>query len=158
MDQTNGETRDEGLKQTSLPMKPILSALSALVLPAVCVSAMDRIDALSLIESRNNDHAIGPQQEVSRYQILPVFWAQTLGRDTEAKPTDPAAAKAVVDRIMQKRCRAFEARYHRAPTDFEYYILWHRPACLIGRPVLRQLTSAELDRGRRFVSLCQSRD
>jgi hypothetical protein len=137
-------------------MKPILTILSALVLPVFCVSAMDRFDALSQIESHNNDHAIGKQQEVSRYQILPAFWAQAKSWNGRISPTDPAAAKGVVDWIMQARCRTFEARYHRAPTDFEYYILWHRPACLVGRPVLRHITSTERDRGRRFESLCQS--
>jgi hypothetical protein len=125
-------------------------------------SAMDRFDALSQIETRNNDEAVGRQQEVSRYQILPAFWAQAMAGNKPArglvKPTDPAAAKVVVNWIMQGRCRAFESRYHRAPNDFEYYVLWHRPACLIGRPVLRHITTAEVDRARRFASLCQNRD
>ncbi len=68
-------------------------------------------------------------------------------------PTDASTARIVVSRIMEARSRVFEARYHRAPTDFEYYILWHRPACLIGRRVPRQLTSVEKERGRRFANL-----
>lgn len=140
-------------------MKPIPLIFSALVLPGFCVSAMDRFDALSLIESRNNDHAIGRQREVSRYQILPAFWAQAAAWNAQinrVSPADPAAAKVVADSIMQGRCRAFEARYRRPPTDFEYYILWHRPACFVGRTPRRPLTSAEVDRGRRFERLCQS--
>ena len=56
---------------------------------------------------------------------------------------------------MQTRCSAFETRYHHAPDDFEFYILWHRPACYIGRAVPRPITAIEADRGRRFASLCQ---
>lgn len=147
--------------QICMYMKSVLSVLLALAWPA-CGSAMDRFDALSQLESRNNDHAVGKHREVSRFQILPEFWSQATAGNKEAaqvfRPTDPAAARAVVNWIMQGRCRAFEARYHRAPTDFEYYILWHRPACLIGRTVPRHLTLAETDRGRRFASLCQSTD
>ena len=110
------------------------------------------MDALSQIESHNNDHAIGRQQEVSRYQILPEFWEKS---NVSWRPTDPATARVVVTWIMQGRCREFEQRYHRVPNDFEYYILWHRPACLIGRDVPRHLTRAESQRGRRFANLCQ---
>jgi hypothetical protein len=142
-------------------MKSILSVLLALSWPTL-LPAMDRFDALSQLESRNNDHAIGKRQEVSRFQILPEFWAQATAGNKQAtqlfRPTDPNAAKAVVNWIMEGRCRTFAERYHRAPTDFEYYILWHRPACLIGRTVPRHLTLAETDRGRRFASLCQSAD
>lgn len=143
-------------------MKPILFILSGLVPSILSTQAMDRFDALSQIESHNNDRAVGPQREVSRYQILPEFWAGAReGNDrTDAplRPTDPAAAKIVVNGIMQSRCDAFETRYHRVPDDFEFYILWHRPACYIGRAVPRPITVAEADRGRRFASLCQSRE
>lgn len=133
--------------------------LSALIWPVLGVQAMDRFDALSQIESRNNDLAIGRYQEVSRYQILPAFWKQALAGNPQLakyKPTDPAAAKTVVEWIMSARSKNFEARYHRAPTDFEYYILWHRPGCLVGRPALRRISSAEADRAQRFANLCQS--
>lgn len=33
--------------------------------------AMDRLSALSMLETGNNDHKIGHRGEVSRYQILP---------------------------------------------------------------------------------------
>jgi len=134
-------------------LKQIIMLLSAFLLPVLGASGMDRLDALSEIESHNNDHAIGKQLEVSRYQILPAFWEES---NVTWRPTDPATASIVVNWIMAARCRAFEARYHRAPDDFEYYILWHRPACMIGRPVLRHLTSVERNRGRRFANLCQN--
>ncbi len=133
-------------------MKKTINLLAAMALPAMSAAAMDRLDALSQIESHNNDLAIGRQQEVSRYQVLPAYWAQAR---IEWDPTDPQLAKEVVSRIMQARCRVFKERYHRLPDDFEYYILWHRPACYIGRPQPRPLTTAEADRGHRFAHLCQ---
>jgi hypothetical protein len=136
-------------------LKHILVLFSAIVLMGLDASGMERLDALSLIESQNNDHAIGRQREVSRYQILPTFWEQA---NVIWRPTDAATARIVVNWIMQTRCSTFQARYHRAPDDFEYYILWHRPACLIGRPIPRHITSAESDRGRRFANLCRTRE
>ena len=136
-------------------MKRTLFVFAVLILPIFCSPGMDRLDALSQLESHDNDHAIGRQREVSRYQILPVVWEHA---NVDWRPADPATARTVVSAIMDARCREFEARYHRAPDDFEYYILWHRPACLVGRPIPRPLTLAEKDRGRRFVNLCQSRE
>jgi hypothetical protein len=134
-------------------VKRIFLILTAFVMPALCASAMGRLDALSQIETGNNDYAIGTRQEVSRYQILPEFWQEA---NVAWHPTDPASAKIVVKWIMQGRCQSFESRYHRSPTDFEYYILWHRPASLVGRSVSRPLTLGEIDRARRFANLCQS--
>lgn len=142
-------------------MKIILTILwiISLILPEFQARAMDRLSALSQIESSDNDHMVGRQKEVSRYQIMPVFWAQArewAGNENAFRPTNPAVARSVVDWIMQDRCRTFKARYHRTPNDFEYYLLWHRPACYIGRPTPRPITSTEAGRARRFASLCQS--
>ncbi len=143
-------------------MKAISSILLVLAWSAFPLPAMDRFDALSQIESHDNDRAIGLQREVSRYQMLPEFWARTRAGNSRtsviARPTDPATAKNVARWIMQTRCSAFETRYHHAPDDFEFYILWHRPACYIGRAVPRPITAIEADRGRRFASLCQCRE
>ena len=54
----------------------LLSAM--LLLVPVGAAGMDRLSALSQIESHDNDHAIGPQREVSRYQILPAFWQEAM--------------------------------------------------------------------------------
>jgi hypothetical protein len=138
-------------------MKPVSSILSALFLSALSTLAMDRFDALSQIESQGNDRAIGPQGEVSRYQILPEVWTRIWHKlaNVTLRPTDPATAKIAANWIMQPRCIAFESRYHRAPTDFEFYILWHRPACYIGRAVPRAITTVEAGRANRFANLCQ---
>ena len=139
-------------------MKTALSVLTALELSLAAAPALDRYAALSEIESRNNDRMVGPEREVSRYQILPELWeeAWTARQKAAVKPTDPVAATTVVTRIMQTRCSLFQGRYHRPPSDFEFYVLWHRPACYIGRPVPRSLTTAEAGRARRFANLCES--
>jgi hypothetical protein len=148
-------------KMKGRTMKPVLAAMAALVFVALSTPAMDRFDALSQLESHDNDRAIGAQQEVSRYQILPENWTRAGAvnerLNVNLRPTDPATAKVVAICIMQSRCNTFEARYHHAPDNFEFYILWHRPACYIGRAVPRPITAVEADCANRFVSLCQSR-
>ena len=76
----------------------MLFILTVFIASALCASAMNRMDALSQIESGNNDYAIGSKQEVSRYQILPEFWQQA---NVAWHPTDPATARIVVNWIMQ---------------------------------------------------------
>ena len=71
------KTRADGCKVENVRvgvMRPILHMLSLMVLSTFCASGMDRLDALSQIESRDNDRAVGSHHEVSRYQILPAFW------------------------------------------------------------------------------------
>lgn len=82
--------------------------------------AIDRWDALSMIESGDNDHAIGSHGEVSRFQILPTLWP---GGNPRNEQEALGAAKA----IMDVRLARFERLHHRSATDFEFYVLWNAP-------------------------------
>jgi len=105
--------------------------------------AMDRWDALSMIESGNNDRAIGAVGEVSRYQIRPEFWPG-------GNPENPRVALTVAQRTMQARVDHFVLRHHRQPTDFEFYILWNAP-WQTDHP-----SAIVKERAQRFVNLVQS--
>jgi hypothetical protein len=111
--------------------------------------AMDRWNALSQIESGDNDQAVGAAGEVSRYQIKPELWQQyaPVGADW-ANPTN---ALSVAKLAMQERCAAFERAAHRPPTDTEFYILWNAPARIV-RP-----GKAVLERAARFCNLVSAR-
>jgi hypothetical protein len=87
---------------------------------ATTASAMDRWTALSMIESGDNDHAIGPGGEISRFQIQRKLWP---GGD----PENPKVALAVAQEIMRPRLAEFEQSHKRVATDFEFYILWNAP-------------------------------
>jgi len=102
--------------------------------------AMDRWSALSQIESGDDDHAVGPVGEVSRYQIRPELWRHY--SPTKDDWTNPTKALAVARRAMKERCAAFERAMHRPPTDSEFYILWNAPA-QIDRPGKAVLARAE---------------
>jgi len=87
---------------------------------------MERWAALSQIESGDNDKAVGAAGEISRYQIKPEVWRRYTKPDADWQ--DPQDSLAVAREIMQERCADFEATFHRAPTDREFYILWNAPA------------------------------
>ena len=88
-----------------------------LAMPAL---AMDRWEALSMIESGNNDHAIGLVGEISRFQIRPELWPG-------GNPENPQEALTVAQKTMQSRVDHFLRRHNRQPTDFEFYVLWNAP-------------------------------
>jgi hypothetical protein len=87
---------------------------------ATGASAMDRWAALSMIESGDNDHAIGLGGEISRFQIQRKLWP---GGD----PQNLQVALAVAQQIMNPRLTEFQKSHKRAPTDFEFYVLWNAP-------------------------------
>jgi hypothetical protein len=107
--------------------------------------AMERWSALSQIESGDNDLAVGPVGEVSRYQIKPDLWRRYA--PANADWTNPTIALSVARQAMQDRCAAFERAMRRPPTDSEFYILWNAPA-QIDRP-----SKAVLRRAKRFCNL-----
>lgn len=108
----------------------------------VNVSAMDRFEALSQIESGDNDLARGRAGEVSRYQIMPAVWQQyTLQPLSSA--TNAAAAEIVAKVIMADRLPESGK-----VTDRQFYLLWHCPA-RVNHP-----TKADAARAQRFANLC----
>jgi hypothetical protein len=127
-------------------MKPKVTLL-AVALAGMCFSSagLDRWAALSQIESGDNDRAIGKKGEISRYQILPEVWEEFAPE--KANWESPKEALAVAKEAMKKRCTEFEQTFHRAPTDFEFYVLWNAPA-QIERP-----GSAVSKRAKRFCNL-----
>jgi len=98
------------------------------VLMGLCLrsEAMDRWTALSLIESGDDDRAIGTRGEISRYQIRPAVWRRYAPANADwGNPEDSLTVAKVT---MEYRCMAFERAFHRPPTDFEFYVLWNAPA------------------------------
>jgi hypothetical protein len=88
---------------------------------------MPQIDALSMLESGNNDFAHGRSGEISRYQLLKSVWrAHT--RLPYSAATNALTAQSVALAVLLERETAFAARHHRAPSDFEAYALWNARA------------------------------
>jgi hypothetical protein len=126
-------------------MKTLVLAL-LLSIPA-CGWGMDRLSALSMLETGDNDRAIGRAGEISRYQVLRREWRSVTN---SARYADSETARTVVLRIMERRIGAFQATFKRAPTDFEYYALWNAPSQVMQRRVSRRVA----ERSQRFANLC----
>jgi len=105
--------------------------------------SMDRWDALAMIESGNNDRAVGAVGEVSRYQIRPELWPG-------GNPQNPKVALSVAQKTMERRLNRFVHMHNRQPTDFEFYILWNAPY-QTSRP-----SAVVRERAQRFANLVQS--
>jgi hypothetical protein len=109
------------------------------------LQAMDRWSALSMLESGDNDKAIGPGGEISRFQIQRVLWP---GGD----PQDAQVALAAAQELMRSRLEEFEKSYKRPATDFEFYILWNAPRRI------QHPTTRVMERARRFANLVKLND
>src|SRR5579859_3770359 len=107
-------------------LKVIITTVAMGVAVSLEVQAMDRWAALSQIETRDNDNAVGAAGEISRYQIKPKLWQRYAHSD--ANWTNPTQALEAAQDLMRDRCANFERNYNRKPTDFEFYILWNAPA------------------------------
>lgn len=108
---------------------------------------LDRLEALSMIESGGNDRMVGRHGEISRYQILKREWRRV---SASIRYSDPATARTVAITLLDQRVEAFEKKHGRSPTAFEIYGLWNAPAqALAGRysPVVAE-------RCRRYANLC----
>ena len=112
------------------------------------LSSADRLAALSMIETGNNDRMVGRAGEISRYQIIKSEWHSVTNCTNY---TDRETARAVALRLMDKRLRSFESSFNRPPTDFEIYGLWNAPSQVMQGRVSRRVA----ERCQRFVNLCE---
>ena len=117
-----------------------MKILLLLLFMSVNALAMNRWTALAMLESGDDDHIVGRDGEISRYQIRRDLWPG-------GNPLDNRVALANARRIMSPRVAAFERSHGRPPDDFEFYVLWNAPA-QINHP-----RRAVAERARRFVNL-----
>jgi hypothetical protein len=118
-----------------------MCALAALGV-VVSASGMNRWEALSMLETGNDDSAVGRCGEISRFQIRAELWPG-------GNPQNARQALGVARNIMQARVQRFVQTHGRSPTNFEFYVLWNAPA-EIDHPV-----PCVAERARRFANLVQ---
>ena len=115
-------------------------------------AGLSKLDAISMIESGNNDRAIGSAGEVSRYQIKPKVW-RTFSQASAYE--NKTVSGWVAGQYLGSLENAFQKRAGRAPSDFDLYVLWNaglRYYQRIGfssrrvQPIIRE-------RAQRFVNL-----
>ena len=110
-----------------------------------------------MIETADNDAAVGGAGEVSRYQIKPWIWRQY--SDSEAYRNRRISAE-VAEQHLAKLERIFQKGAGRAPSDFDVYVLWNAGPTYYARirfskarvhPVIRE-------RAQRYANLRERRD
>ena len=95
----------------------------AILLTAVGAKAeVSRLEALSMIESGDNDAAVGRAGEVSRFQIMPSIWAHYSGSRAFR---DCRVARDVAARHLSELTSWFQNRAGRPASDFDVYVLWN---------------------------------
>lgn len=109
---------------------------------------MDRLAALSMIETGNNDRMVGRAGEISRYQILKREWRSVT---SSTRYTDPETAKAVTLALIDRRVKSFQQVYNRQPTNFEFYALWNAPGQVLNGRVSRVVA----ERCQRYANLVE---
>jgi hypothetical protein len=116
---------------------------------------ISQIAALGMIETGNDDRAVGGAGEVSRYQIKPWIWRQYSQSQAYA---DRRISTEVAGKHLAVLEDTFKKRAGRAPTDFDIYVLWNAGPTYYSRigfaksrvhPVIQE-------RARRFANLRRS--
>jgi len=95
-----------------------------------------------MLETGDNDYAIGRCGEISRFQIRAQLWPG-------GNPQNARAALMVARSIMQARVEWFEQTHKRLPNNFEFYVLWNAPA-EVDHPV-----PCVAERAQRFANLVE---
>lgn len=118
------------------------------------LGAMSSLDALSMIESGDNDQAVGTAGEVSRFQIRPHIWRR-FSRDSNYRNAE--AAREVAGKFLAELEQDFRKRSGREPTDFDRYVLWNAGATYYARIGFSPTRVARTirERATRFRNLCQ---
>lgn len=111
-----------------------------------------RLNALGMIETGNDDRAIGKAGEISRYQLAPPVW-KSYSQSMDYRNPDVSLQVA---RLHWNHLAAyFKEKTGRAPGDFDMYVLWNTRygyyAHFNFSP--RQISAIVRDRAQRFVNL-----
>ena len=125
----------------------LVSTMSAL-------AGLSKLDAISMIESGNNDSAIGGAGEVSRYQIKPQVWRSFTNLNAYQNQKVSCWVAAQYLSVLESN---FEKRAGRLPTDFDLYVLWNAGYKYYARIgfAARRVHPVIRERAERFVNLRQ---
>jgi hypothetical protein len=111
-----------------------------------------RLFALGMIETGNDDRAIGRAGEISRYQLAPPVW-RSYSRSMEYR--NPDVSWQVARLHWNYLAAYFKDKTGRMPTDFDMYVLWNTRYGYYAHKSFsrRQLATIVQDRAQRFVNL-----
>jgi len=110
--------------------------------------------ALGMIETGNNDSAIGGLGEVSRFQIMPSVWKQY---SSSRSYRNLDVSSEVARQHWLSLYAYFKQRTDRDPTDFDMYVLWNTRYGYYARKGFSptRLSPIVRDRAQRFANLVE---
>ena len=117
-------------------------------------AGLSKLEALSMIESGDNDFAVGGAGEVSRYQIKPKVWrTYSSSRTYEDRQLSGWVAAQYLDFLEN----AFQKQAGRAATDFDIYVLWNAGLAYYERLGFSEprVSTVIRERAQRYVNLRQ---
>jgi hypothetical protein len=119
---------------------------------AIAQAGLSKLEAISMIESGNNDHAVGGAGEVSRYQIKPRIWRTFT---TSRAYRNAGVSTWVAEQYLTWLEDHFRRRTGREPTDFDRYVLWNAGPVYYRRIgfAAERVHPTVKERARRFVNL-----
>ena len=112
--------------------------------------------ALGMIETGNDDGAIGLVGEISRYQLRPAVW-KTYCKSMDYR--NPQVSVQVARQHWNYLAAYFQEKTGRVPTDYDMYVLWNTGGGYYARKNFskHQIASVVQDRAQRFVNLVNRR-
>jgi hypothetical protein len=116
-----------------------------------------RLFALGMIETGNDDRAIGLAGEISRYQLSPSVW-KSYSRSMDYRNTELAVQVA---RLHWNYLAAyFKEKTGHLPTDFDMYVLWNTRYGYYAHNHFSkwQISSIVKERASRFVNLVNRKE
>ena len=125
-----------------------MKTLLLIIFVPLASMGMDRLSALSMLETGNNDRMVGRAGEISRFQILKSEWRSVTNT---TRWTDPKVATVVTQKLIDRRVAQFRAKHRRDPSDFEFYVLWNAPAQVLVRGKVSPVVA---ERAQRYANLC----
>ena len=117
-------------------------------------AGLSKLEAISMIESGNNDFAVGGAGEISRYQIKPYIW----GRYSRSQAyRNVEVSKSVAEKYLEALEVTFRKRAGREPTNFDRYVLWNGGPAYYARIGFSPSRVHRIirDRAKRFANLCE---
>ena len=106
-----------------------------------------------MIESGNNDHAVGSAGEISRYQIKKSIWR---AYSSSANYSDKNEAWRISEKILATRSGDYQRQTGHAPAPFDIYVLWNAPGHFQNVEYRRERISRVVAaRAARFANLVQ---
>ena len=116
-------------------------------------SAQPIRDALGMIESGNDDYAVGSAGEISRYQIKKDIWR---AHSSSSRFSDKNEAWRITQIVLDARIETYRRHTGHGPTAFDIYVLWNAPGHFqrVGYQP-RRVSRVVAERATRFANLVE---